>query len=92
MKLTCTGRKVSLKEAFLQRAQTKLAKLDKFFSPQAQAQVTVTVEKGWQTVELTVKDKGYTCQMCIRDRACAKSIRTAASAFCPRGTCALRAA
>ncbi len=32
MKLTCTGRKVSLKEAFLQRAQTKLAKLDKFFS------------------------------------------------------------
>ena len=23
MKLTCTGRKVSLKEAFLQRAQTK---------------------------------------------------------------------
>lgn len=62
MKLTCTGRKVSLKEAFLQRAQTKLAKLDKFFSPQAQAQVTVTVEKGWQTVELTVKDKGYTCR------------------------------
>ena len=54
MKLTCTGRKVSLKEAFLQRAQTKLAKLDKFFSPEAQAQVTVTVEKDWQTVELTV--------------------------------------
>ena len=62
MKLTCTGRKVSLKEAFLQRAQTKLAKLDKFFSPEAQAQVTVTVEKDWQTVELTVKDKGYTCR------------------------------
>ena len=58
MKLTCTGRKVSLKEAFLQRAQTKLAKLDKFFSPQAQAQVTVTVEKDWQTVEITVKDRG----------------------------------
>ena len=60
MKLTCTGRKVSLKEAFLQRAQTKLAKLDKFFSPEAQAQVTVTVEKDWQTVEVTVKDKGFT--------------------------------
>ncbi len=62
MKLTCTGRKVSLKEAFLQRAQTKLAKLDKFFSPEAQAQVTVTVEKDWQTVELTVRDKGYICR------------------------------
>ena len=24
--------------------------------------MTVTVEKGWQTVELTVKDKGYTCR------------------------------
>ena len=46
MKLTCTGRKVSLKEAFLQRAQTKLAKLDKFFSPQAQAQVTVDGGEG----------------------------------------------
>ena len=32
----------------------KLAKLDKFFSEEAQAQVTVTVEKSRQTVELTL--------------------------------------
>ena len=30
MKITCTGRKVNLKDAFMQRVETKLAKLDKF--------------------------------------------------------------
>ena len=60
MKITCTGRKVNLKDAFIQRVETKLAKLDKFFSDSAEANVTVTVEKDWQTVEVTVKDKGFT--------------------------------
>ncbi|MBQ8586287.1 MAG: HPF/RaiA family ribosome-associated protein, partial [Butyricicoccus sp.] len=59
MKITCTGRKVTLKDAFLERVDAKLAKLDKFFSDAGQAQVTVTVEKNRQTVELTVKDKGF---------------------------------
>ena len=47
MKITCTGRKVNLKDAFIQRVETKLAKLDKFFSDSAEANVTVTVEKDW---------------------------------------------
>ncbi|MEG0178896.1 MAG: ribosome-associated translation inhibitor RaiA [Oscillospiraceae bacterium] len=59
MKITCTGRKVSLKDNFVERVNKKLAKLDKFFSDSAEAQVTVTVEKDWQTVEVTVKDKGF---------------------------------
>ena len=42
MKITCTGRKVNLKDAFIQRVETKLAKLDKFFSDSAEANVTVT--------------------------------------------------
>lgn len=62
MKVTCTGRKVGLKDSFVQRAEKKLAKLDKFFSDNAEANVTVTVEKDWQTVEITVKDKGFTCR------------------------------
>ena len=62
MKLTCTGRKVSLKEAFCNAPRQNLPSWISSFPPQAQAQVTVTVEKGWQTVELTVKDKGYTCR------------------------------
>ena len=62
MKVTCTGRKVNLKDSFVERAEKKLAKLDKFFSDNAEANVTVTVEKDWQTVEITVKDKGFTCR------------------------------
>ena len=62
MKITTTGRKVGLKDMFLKRVETKLAKLDKFFSDTTEANVTVTVEKGWQTVEITVKDKGFTCR------------------------------
>ncbi|MEG0877368.1 MAG: ribosome-associated translation inhibitor RaiA [Oscillospiraceae bacterium] len=59
MKITCTGRKVSLKENFLEKVDKKLTKLNKFFSDEAEAQVTVTVEKDWQTVEVTIKDKGF---------------------------------
>lgn len=62
MKITCTGRKVNLKESFTERVEKRFAKLDKFFSPEAQAQITVTVEKDWQTVEITVHDKGFTCR------------------------------
>ena len=58
MKITYTGRKVTLKPAFIEMTEAALAKLDKFFSEDAQAQVTVTVEKDRQTVEITVRDKG----------------------------------
>ena len=59
MKISTTGRKVSLKPSFIERADKRLSKLDKFFSDEATAQVTVTVEKDWQTVEITVRDKGF---------------------------------
>lgn len=59
MKITTTGRKVNLKDAFLDRVTTKLEKLDKFFTDTAEAQVTVKVEKSWQTVEITIRDKGF---------------------------------
>lgn len=59
MKTTCTGRKVTLKDSFEERVQKRLAKLDKFFDDEAEAFVTITVEKNYQTVEITVKDKGF---------------------------------
>ena len=43
MKVTTIGRKVSLKDNFLQRVEDRLGKLDKFFSDNAEATVTVTV-------------------------------------------------
>ena len=60
MKVTCTGRRVSLKPSFIEKAEKRLAKLDKFFPEETQAQVTVTVEKSRQTVEITVYDNGIT--------------------------------
>lgn len=67
MNIVCTGRKVSLKPSFTAKVEEKLAKLDKFFSNTAQAQVTVTVEKSGQTVEITVRDKGLTMRAEKRD-------------------------
>lgn len=60
MKVTCTGRRVNLKPSFVEKAEEKLSRLDKFFSDDVQAQVTVTVEKSRQTVEITLRDKGFT--------------------------------
>lgn len=57
MKITTIGRKVSLKDNFLRKVDEKLGKLDKFFSDNATATVTVTVEKKWQTVEIAIQDK-----------------------------------
>ena len=58
MKVTMTGRRVALKPSFETRVNKRLAKLDKFFAEEALAQVTVTVEKDRQTVEVTVQDDG----------------------------------
>ena len=60
MKVTCTGRRVSLKPSFVEKTEKRLAKLDKFFADEPEAQVTVTVEKERQTVELTVRGGGLT--------------------------------
>lgn len=58
MKVTCTGRRVTLKPSFIEKAEAKLAKLDKFFPGEAEARVTVNVEKSRQTVEITVREGG----------------------------------
>lgn len=60
MKVVCTGRRVTLKPSFIELAEKKLAKLDKFFPEEAQSQVTVTVEKSGQTVEITLRGAGVT--------------------------------
>lgn len=58
MKITITGRKCSPRESFREHAEKKLAKIEKFFGPDIEAKVTVTVEKSSQTVEITVKTGG----------------------------------
>lgn len=59
MKITCTGRKVNLKDSFVEKVEKRLAKLNKFFDDEAEAIVTVSVEKNHQEVEITVRDRGF---------------------------------
>lgn len=58
MKVKTLGRKVNLKDSFRERVDARMAKMERLFTDEAEAQVTVTVEKDWQTVEITVKDRG----------------------------------
>lgn len=69
MKVTITGRKVSLKDVFKEKVEERLAKFNRFFEDDAQAFVTVTVEGGRQTVEITIKNKGmiYRAEETTRD-------------------------
>lgn len=58
MTITISSRKATLKDAFKERVGKKLQKLDRFFEEDAEASVTVTVEKERQTVEVTVRAGG----------------------------------
>lgn len=58
MNITIIGRKCSPREAFKERAEKKLSKVDRFFSEEADAKITATVEKSYQTVEITVNSGG----------------------------------
>ena len=58
MKITITGRKCSPRDSFKDHAEKKLAKIERFFGPDLEAKVTVTVEKSSQIVEITVNNNG----------------------------------
>lgn len=58
MQITVIGRKCTPRDSFKERAEKKLAKLDKFFGEEASAKVTATVEKNTHAVEVTVNNNG----------------------------------
>lgn len=58
MKLTITGRKVTLKDSFKQKVEKKLMKFDRYFDEDSEARIIVTVEKERQTVEITINNRG----------------------------------
>ena len=58
MKYNIVGRKVNLRANFKVRVYKKLGKFEKIFSEDAEATVTVTLEKNRQTVEVTIFDNG----------------------------------
>ena len=87
MKVTCTGRRVTLKPSFIENAEKRLAKLDKFFPDEAQAQVTVTVEKSGQTVEIMLRSKDLAMRAEKTDvrQDCFRGLRSGREHLC-RGT------
>ncbi len=58
MKINIVGRKVNLRNNFKALVEKKLQKFDRLFDEDAEATVTVTVEKNRQTVEITVEQRG----------------------------------
>lgn len=58
MKIIITGRKVNLKDNFKERVEKKLSKFERIFNDDATANVTVTVEKNRQRVEVTINNNG----------------------------------
>ena len=58
MKINMVGRKVTLRDHFKSLATKKLSKFDKIFDEDAEATVTVTVEKNRQTVEIAIMQRG----------------------------------
>lgn len=58
MNITIVGRKCSPRDSFKERAEKKLAKIDRFFDEGASAKVTVTIERTTAAVETTVNSGG----------------------------------
>lgn len=58
MNITISARKVTLRNNFKERVEKKLSKFDRIFGDNANANVTVTLEKNRQTVEVTIKHNG----------------------------------
>ena len=58
MKVTVIGKKCTPRDSFVERAEKKLSKIDKFFGDDAIAKVTAKVERNAKVVEVTINHNG----------------------------------
>ena len=58
MRITISGRNIELTEGLKQAVEEKLSKLEKFFKPDTDVYVTLSVEKDRQKIEVTIPMKG----------------------------------
>ncbi len=58
MKIKITGRNIELTEGLKKAVEEKLSKLNKYFTEDTQANVTLSVEKERQKIEVTIPVKG----------------------------------
>ncbi len=60
MKFIISGKNFDVTEALRERVNKKLGKLEKFFSPQTEAHVTMSVQKNRHILEVTIISNGIT--------------------------------
>lgn len=58
MRYIITGKNIEVTKALQDKVIAKLSKLEKFFSPESEARVTLSVEKLSQIVEVTIPTRG----------------------------------
>ncbi len=59
MKVIISGRNIELTEGLKAAVEERLARLDKYFKPDTEAIVTLSVEKERQKIEVTIPMKGH---------------------------------
>lgn len=59
MKITISGKNIDVTEGLRSAVEDKLAKLEKYFRPDAVCNVTLSVEKERQNMEVTIPMKGH---------------------------------
>ena len=60
MRITITGRNIELTSGIREAVEDKLSKLEKYFKPDTDVLVTLSVEKDRQKIEVTIPTKGHT--------------------------------
>ncbi len=60
MRITITGRNIELTPGIKEAVEDKLSKLEKYFKPETDVNVTLSVEKERQKIEVTIPTKGHT--------------------------------
>ena len=58
MRFVITGRNIDVTEGLRAAVQEKIGKLERYFSPDTEAIVTLSVEKDRQKIEVTIPVKG----------------------------------
>ena len=58
MRFTISGKNIDVTPGLREAVENKLGKLERYFSPDTEAQVTLSVEKGRQNIEVTIPIKG----------------------------------
>ena len=58
MRYIIYGKNLKVSDSLKQAVNTKFGKLDKFFTPDTEVQITLSVQRNWQIVEATIPMKG----------------------------------